>query len=181
MSSRAASSRVVPLIGKTLGRVVSGGVALAGVALVVAAGCSPTAVPPPGLPVGPASPPPRPIFSPSPPPVAGPPPSLAIGPSARFAEGAAVDCAGYPSSAPVIALLRNKGVVGRRTSVTVRQGPLCAGSWQYTVVVLGGQALQVVTMGAPSRLKLITSGTYVCTAEVLTQAPAGILTAAQCQ
>ena len=167
MSSRAASSAVV-------------GVVAVGVALAVLAGCSPTAVPPSGLPVGPASPPPRPTFSLSPPPLGAAPPSVANSPSARFGDGTAVACAGYPSAAPVIALLRNRGVVGSRTSVTVREGPLCAGSWQYTVVALGGQELQVVTTGAPSQLKLVTAGTYVCNAEVLTQAPPGILTAAEC-
>lgn len=157
-------------------------VGLVGVALAVAAAaCSPTAIPPSGLPIGPASPPSPPAFSFSPAPAIPVRPGLSSSPSARFADDTAVDCAGFPPVAPVVALLRSKGIVGRSTSVTARVGPLCAGSWQYTVVVTGAQEeLQVVTTGPPSRLRLITAGTYVCTPEVLTQAPAGILTVAQC-
>jgi hypothetical protein len=167
MSPRAAAASAAALVGLALA--------------VAAAGCSPTEVPPPSRPIRPASPPSQPAFSPSPPPRGPAAPSLLVSPSARFADDAAVNCAGYPSGGAVISLLRSKGVVARGSSVTVRSGPLCAGSWQYTILLLGGQEeLQVVTTGTPSRLRLITAGTYVCTAEVLTQAPAGILTAAQC-
>jgi hypothetical protein len=61
-------------------------------------------------------------------------------------------------------------------------GPLCAGSWQYTVMnVPGREALQVVTRGSGGALTVVTAGTYVCIPEVVGAAPAGIVSAAHCR
>jgi hypothetical protein len=67
------------------------------------------------------------------------------------------------------------------TAVTVRTGPLCAGTWQYSVLAVAGrEPLQVLTKGAPGQLVFVTAGTNVCAVEVMIAAPPGILTAARC-
>jgi hypothetical protein len=98
-----------------------------------------------------------------------------------FPESYAVTCNGKPGVDRVIALLKAKGVVGGSATVTAKEGPLCAGTWQYTVLNVTGQGpLQVVTQGPPTALKLVTYGTEVCSVEVRTQAPFGIRSQAQC-
>ena len=58
-------------------------------------------------------------------------------------------------------------------------GPICAGTWQWTVVQMpNAEPLQVVTRGAPGSLRLVTAGTDVCSIPVRTGAPAGIRAAA---
>jgi hypothetical protein len=80
-----------------------------------------------------------------------------------------------------VVLLRGKGFVAAGAQVTVQAGPLCAGSWQYTVLSIPGRGLlQVVTKGVPPGLELVTAGTDVCTAPVRVEAPAGIVAAARC-
>jgi hypothetical protein len=65
--------------------------------------------------------------------------------------------------------------------VTVDTGPLCAGTWQYTVVLVPNrEPLAVVTRGRPGALELVTAGTNVCSIPVRTEAPIGIRTAATC-
>jgi hypothetical protein len=163
-------------------------VLLGGIALVGVTGCehknarqatgvvppSPTAEPtdlPPDLP---------PTDPPAPPPIPSPVAS-ASGP-APFGEAFAVSCAGRPSADQVIALLRRThGLLPASATVTVRMGPLCAGTWQYTVVALPErEPLQVVTKGTPSALTLVTAGTDVCVVPVRVGAPQGILTVAHC-
>src|SRR5207244_7174672 len=114
-----------------------------------------------------------------PPPVVVPEPATPT--ATGFTEGFAVSCAGRPTADRVVALLRARGVLAGTVAVTVQVGPLCAGSWQYTVVgVTGREPLQVVTRGAPDALQLVAAGTDVCSADVRTEAPAGIVTLAHC-
>jgi hypothetical protein len=111
------------------------------------------------------------------------PPPVALPPAAGgFAEGVAVPCAGRPGGEQIVALLRrNPGVLPPGANPTVAAGPLCAGTWQYTVVTQPNMdPLQVVSNGAPGALTLVTAGTDVCTPEVKAGAPFGILTAAHC-
>ncbi|HEU4421514.1 MAG TPA: hypothetical protein VFR67_03125 [Pilimelia sp.] len=100
-----------------------------------------------------------------------------------FAEAYAMDCAGHPTGAQVIRVLRaTPGLLGRSDRATVRTGPLCAGTWQYTVVTVPGrEPLAVVTKGRPSELSVVTAGTDVCSIPVRTAAPAGIRAVAACQ
>ncbi|MGC9667134.1 hypothetical protein ACNTMW_11330 [Planosporangium sp. 12N6] len=94
----------------------------------------------------------------------------------------AVPCAGQPGVDQVIAALRrNGGVRPPGTTPRVVTAPVCAGSWQYTVLDFPGQGmLQVVTRGGDP-LTVVTAGTFVCTPEVKGAAPAGIVAAAHCQ
>jgi hypothetical protein len=110
------------------------------------------------------------------------PPAVPSAPSSvsdsGFDEAYAVSCAGHPSADRVLALLRTKGVPA---GATIQDGPLCAGTWQYTVVLVSPrQPVQVITQGPPDRLELVTMGTDVCTIPVKTQAPLGIQTVAHC-
>jgi hypothetical protein len=99
----------------------------------------------------------------------------------HFPEGYAVNCAGQPSVHQVVALLKDRGLLRPTDVVTPRTGPLCAGTWQYTVLsVTGREPLQVVTKGPASALALVTAGTDVCSVPVRTEAPAGIVSAAHC-
>jgi hypothetical protein len=80
-----------------------------------------------------------------------------------------------------VALLKDRGLLRSTDVVTARTGPLCAGTWQYTVLaVTGREPLQVVTKGPASALVLVTAGTDVCSVPVRTEAPAGIVSAAHC-
>jgi hypothetical protein len=121
--------------------------------------------------------------SPTPPALPRPPPlPPTAAPTPTFAEDFAVDCAGRPSGEAVVRVLRRtRGLIGSGARVTVLTGPLCAGTWQYTVVsVPGREPLAAVTKGRPDALRLVTAGTDVCSIPVRTGAPAGILTAAAC-
>jgi hypothetical protein len=98
-----------------------------------------------------------------------------------FADTVAVASNGRPSGAQVVALLHRSSVLPTGVAVTVTTGPLCAGSWQYTVVsATGREPLYVLSRGAPQSLSLVTAGTNVCTVEVRTNAPPGIRAAARC-
>jgi hypothetical protein len=103
-------------------------------------------------------------------------------PAPSFAEAYATACDGYPSGDQVIALLRRTGgLLSGTSTVTVTSGPLCAGTWQYTVLAIPKrEPLAVVTQGTPRQLTLVTAGTDVCSIPVRTGAPAGILNAALC-
>jgi hypothetical protein len=115
-----------------------------------------------------------------------PPPSDAptTGPPSPtgFPDTYAVSCAGRPSGAQIIRLLRRQaGLLPDGVRARVDTGPLCAGSWQYTVVVVTGrEPLAVVTRRETDGLRLVTAGTNVCSIPVRTQAPIGIRTAAAC-
>jgi hypothetical protein len=130
----------------------------------------------------PSSAPAVPPDDPSPTDVVALPSSSPSAPSvAVFPEGTAVSCAGQPTADRVIALVRARGMISTSAGVTVRIGPLCAGTWQYTVLdVTGHEPLQVVSSGAPNALTLVTAGTDVCSIPVRSGAPSGIIAAAQC-
>ncbi|GAA4678634.1 hypothetical protein [Phytohabitans rumicis] len=105
------------------------------------------------------------------------PPTLGPTPSRTFGEAQAVACDGTPSGTQVISLLRNtSGLLPSGATATVRADtPLCAGTWQYSVVTVNGRdPLAVVTKGSPGALTLVTAGTNVCNIPVRTSAPAGI-------
>ena len=99
-----------------------------------------------------------------------------------FGELVALPCAGRPGVDAVVALLRRTpGAPPSSVAVTVQSGPLCAGGWQYTVVLPDRrEPLQVVTRGEPDALTMVTAGTDVCTIEVRSAAPQGIRSAAHC-
>jgi hypothetical protein len=64
----------------------------------------------------------------------------------------------------------------------VTEGPLCAGTWQYTKVSRpDAEPIDVVTRGAADALALVTAGTDACTSgEVRAAAPPGIRSALGC-
>jgi hypothetical protein len=116
---------------------------------------------------------------------ASPPPALP--PSRRataspvrpgFSETTAVSCDGRPSVEQVGALVKS---ILKNAKPTVAKGPLCSGTWQYTVLtVADAEPLQVVSKGAPTALVLVTAGTNPCTPDVRGAAPPGLLTATGC-
>jgi hypothetical protein len=115
------------------------------------------------------------VFPPPPPPALPPPPPVA--------GATAVGCAGKPSVSQVVgALRRDRDILPAGVNPTASVGPLCATTWQYTVLSLPNrEPLQVVTRGAPGSLTVVTAGTYVCSSAVTDAAPPGILTAAHCR
>jgi hypothetical protein len=99
-----------------------------------------------------------------------------------FSEGYVVACNGRPSAEQVIAVVRRQpSLVTGNATMTAKTGPLCAGTWQYTVLAVGDrEPLQVITRGAPGSLTFVTAGTNVCTVDVRASAPVALLTAANC-
>ncbi len=99
------------------------------------------------------------------------------------ADTVAVACGGRPSASQVIAALRrDRNLLPPGVTPQVLTGPLCADSWQYTIMsVPDHDPLQVVTRGSASSLTVVIAGTYVCTPEVTGAAPSGIVSAAHCQ
>ncbi|WBC00474.1 hypothetical protein O7543_21115 [Solwaraspora sp. WMMA2080] len=159
--------------------------ALVGISIL--AGCGR----PPGVDASTADPAPAPALTgpPSSAPPGTPTPSASGVPSASpsrsapadgFPVAVAVDCAGRPSAAQVVALLRRTdGLLPAGVQVSVPVAPRCAGSWQYTVVQIPSrEPLQVVTEGSPTSFTLVTAGTDVCVIPVRVGAPAGIRTLA---
>jgi hypothetical protein len=117
----------------------------------------------------------------APPPASDLPPTVAPSATPTFGEATAVMCNGQPSAAQVMAMLRRtSGMLPSGASATVRSDtPLCAGTWQYSViVVVNRDPLLVVTRGAPGSLTLVAAGTNVCNIPVRTSAPVGIRTVA---
>lgn len=157
-------------------------VVLAAAALLAACGNGPdVASDPPPAPPSAASPerttpPPRSL------PPGSRPPALAGPTTPVFSEQIAVPCNGYPAAEQIIALLRRTTrLLPSNVTVTVQTGPLCAGTWQYTVLLVPERdPLQVVTRGAPTSLRLVTAGTDICTVEVRAAAPAGIRAITRC-
>lgn len=147
--------------------------------VLLAAGCGkpPDLRPQPGVPV------PSPSGAPSSgPPTAPPSPSASVSVAPTFSENYYVACLGSPSGDQVVAALRAKTKLLPRTgTVTATTGPLCSGSWQYTIVqATGREPLVVVTKGVPTALQIVTAGTDPCTVTVRSQAPPGLLSAARC-
>jgi hypothetical protein len=99
-----------------------------------------------------------------------------------FNELSAVSCNNRPSGEQVIAVVRRqRSLLPSGATINVTTGPLCAGTWQYTVLqVPDREPLQVVTKGAPESLSFVTAGTNVCTVEVRAYAPPGIQSTAKC-
>lgn len=106
----------------------------------------------------------------------------ATGTPTAFSDSFAVNCAGRPTPEQVIAVVRRQpSLLPSSAGITVKTGPLCAGTWQYTVLeVTGSEPLQVVTRGAPAALAFVTAGTNVCTVDVRAYAPIGIRDTARC-
>jgi hypothetical protein len=98
------------------------------------------------------------------------------------ADTVAVACGGRPSASQVIAAVRrDRNLLPQGVTPQVLTGPLCAGSWQYTIMIIPQHdPLQVVTRGSASSLAVVIAGTYVCTPEVTGAAPRGIVSAAHC-
>jgi hypothetical protein len=151
-------------------------------AALLAAGCGkpPDLLPPPGVPIPSSSAQPSPTarLFPLPTVSASPTPS----PAATFSETYYVACLGTPSGEQVLAAVRKKTTLLPKTgTIGVTTGPLCSGTWQYTILQAPGKdPLLVVTKGAPTALTIVTAGSDVCTITVRTQAPAGLLAAASC-
>jgi hypothetical protein len=110
------------------------------------------------------------------------PPTRPTSPSPTgFSNLVAVACNGRPGSEQVLAVLRRAAVLTAQDRATVSSGPVCAGTWQYTVVeVPGKESLHVVTQGAPASMALVVAGTNPCTPKVRASAPNGILSALRC-
>ena len=72
--------------------------------------------------------------------------------SDRVPRATAVNCGGRPGGREVLAVLRRAGLVTRSSGARVVTGPLCAGTWQCTVVQMpNADPLQVVTRARPAR------------------------------
>jgi hypothetical protein len=162
------------------------------VVLAMLAACAPHR-PPAALPSRPAAPTASPPTT-SPPSAPAPTTSPAVAPplvlptlpspaptTPGFPEASTVGCAGRPGERQVVALVRAQGMLDAATSAKATVGPLCAGTWQYTILAVPQrEPLQVVSQGPPTALVLVTAGTDVCTDAVRAQAPPGILAAAHC-
>ena len=89
-------------------------------------------------------------------------------------------CTHGPTAAQIIAVVRTHPGIPTGITLEVKQGPYCAGSWQFTVVGEAGRTpeqvdpLLVVTNGPPSALTVVEAGQDVCSERVLTAAPPGI-------
>jgi hypothetical protein len=138
------------------------------------------------LPTPPSSspqPPPPALNAPEPATPPSPPSATTASPSPTgFSESYVVPCNGRPSAAQVISAVRRHGsLLTAGVSVSATTGPLCSGTWQYTVLAVPDhEPLQVVTKGSPSALQFVTAGTNVCTVDVRAGAPVALLTAANC-
>lgn len=149
-----------------------------GVLLGVGFGMVACGVPPELAEASRTTPTPSPTFSPSAtaPPTSAPSATPSGTPTGR-SDTVAVACAEGPSGTQVIDLLRRSGLLSAGSSATLTKGPLCAGSWHYTVVQIPGrEPLQVVTRTETTGLDLVTAGTDVCSIPVRTSAPTGIRT-----
>jgi hypothetical protein len=100
---------------------------------------------------------------------------------AGFPRDTAVGCAGNPGVDRIVALVRARGILDATQTATATLGPLCAGTWQYTVLQAPQrEPLQVVSRGPATALVMVTAGTDICTDAVRGQAPLGIIAAARC-
>ncbi len=118
------------------------------------------------------TPPYPPGFTPRQSPSRSPSPSPSPSP---FPEYTTAPCAGRVKAEDVISAVKANTSINPSKALT---GPLCAGTWQYTVVeVSGNDPVQVVTR---DNAKFVVAGTEVCTAEVRLYAPSGIKSIAGC-
>jgi hypothetical protein len=146
---------------------------------LLAAGCgTPPELNPPGTtvprPSATASSTPTPSALPSLPPLPPPSPTATSG----FPDSPAIACGGRPSAAQVITLLKRRGLLASSYRGRVTVGPMCAGTWQWSVLDTPDGPLQAVSEIRGNTLRLITAGTDVCSIEVRAGAPAGIRSAA---
>lgn len=154
--------------------------ALGAVALAAGCGKPPDLQPQPGVPIPTSAPRPSATGRPIPLPSASQSPTPS--PAASFSETYYVACLGRPSGEQVVAAVRAKtNLLPRNGTIGVTTGPLCSGTWQYTILQAPNKdPLLVVTKGTPTALSIVTAGSDVCTITVRTQAPAGLLSAARC-
>lgn len=90
----------------------------------------------------------------------------------------AVPCGAKPSATEIASLVKQKASVTTGKALT---GPLCAGTWHYTLFeVQGKEPVHVLTIATSSGLTLFAAGTDICTADVQQQAPYGVRVAASC-
>lgn len=89
-------------------------------------------------------------------------------------------CAHGPSAAQVIAVVQAQPGIPTGPRLDVKQGPFCAGTWQFTVLGEAGKTLDevdpllVVTTGRPSALTVVEAGADVCSSHIEDSAPSGI-------
>ena len=89
-------------------------------------------------------------------------------------------CTDGPTPAQVLAVVRTQPGIPSGVALDVKDGPYCAGGWQFTVVGEYGKTLDqvdpllVVTTGQPDALRVVEAGQDVCSDRVQTSAPPGI-------
>jgi hypothetical protein len=93
-------------------------------------------------------------------------------------EYTAFDCGGRPSKAQVSAVVRQEADIPIGEVII---GPLCSGTWQFTLfAVPGREPVKVLTRTTPNGPALVAAGTDVCSLDIQHQAPSGIYTVANC-
>jgi hypothetical protein len=89
-------------------------------------------------------------------------------------------CTHGPTATQVIAVVHAQPGIPTGPKLDVKQGPFCAGRWQFTVLGEAGKTLDqvdpllVVTTGPPSALTVVEAGADVCSSHVEEAAPSGI-------
>jgi hypothetical protein len=89
-------------------------------------------------------------------------------------------CTHGPTATQVIAVVHAQPGIPTGPKLDVKQGPFCAGRWQFTVLGEAGKTLDqvdpllVVTTGPPSALTVVEAGADVCSSHVEKAAPSGI-------
>lgn len=143
----------------------------------------------PGPLLPPVSPPPARSASPTPISTPRAPVRSTVAPSASrspslapFSDAYVSQCNGRPTGDQVIAAVRKaRSGLPAGAGVTVKTGPLCAGTWQYTILtVTNSEPLQIMSKGQPAALTIVTAGTDPCSVEVTATAPRALLNAADC-
>jgi hypothetical protein len=106
-------------------------------------------------------------------------PTVTMTPTTR-APSPAPRCAHGPTAAQVIAVVKAEPGIPTDLRIDVKQGPFCAGTWQFTVLGEAGKTLDevdpllVVTTGRPRALTVVEAGADVCSSHVEDAAPTGI-------
>ena len=101
-------------------------------------------------------------------------------PTTSPAPSPAPSCAHGPTAAQVIAVVRTRPGIPTGPRLDAKQGPFCAGTWQFTVLGEAGKTLDqvdpllVVTTGRPAALTVVEAGADVCSSHVESAAPTGI-------
>jgi hypothetical protein len=91
----------------------------------------------------------------------------------------AAKCAGSPTGAEILALIKGKAGIPSKT-LKVDDGPFCADNWSFTTAEVAGKdadeqdPLMVVAYGSGATLQFVAAGSDVCNTPVQTGAPAGI-------